>query len=269
MKKLLYGLMLLLGLNAGYASASASSLITEMPPQAASTSTSPSTPACDLTGFTHAQESDGTIVVLPASYSKQKQYPAIVLLPYTDSTACRFFNRVFRDLYSKSEIPYIVILPSGTASRADYSTGELFEATVGRFETALQDDLKTLPSKYSIDGDRISVAGFSFGADLGWALSLRNPSLFNGAFLIDSLCSYRADDNMSRLARGDARFFLVAGRKEAGESDHPMNDVKRLLDQYRIPNVYESFSEASHSEIIQDIPTDTYQKALGYILAEE
>jgi predicted esterase len=268
MKKLFYGLMLLLGLNAGYAStASASSLITEMPPQAASPS--PSAPACDLTGFTHAQESDGTIVVLPASYSKQKQYPAIVLLPYTDSTACRFFNRVFRDLYAKSETPYIVILPSGTASRADYSTGELFEATVGRFETVLQNDLKTLPSKYSIDGDRISVAGFSFGADLGWALSLRNPNLFNGAFLIDSLCTYRADNNMNQLARGDARFFLVAGRKETGESNHPMNDVKRLLDQYRIPNVYESFSEASHSEIINAISSDTYQKALGYILTEE
>jgi predicted esterase len=222
---------------------------------------------CDLAGLTHAEERDGTTVILPASYSKDKKYPALVVLPYTDSAACRFFNWVFRDRYAQNPTPYIVILPAAIASRADYSTGEAFDATVGRFETTLNADIKTLVPKYNIDVQRISLAGFSFGADLGWALAVRNPGVYHGAFLIDSYCNYRNDRNMTPLAQGNTRFFLVAGRKEAGESNHPMNAIKTLLDQYKISNVYEALPSASHSEIVGEIPGATYQTALDYILA--
>jgi predicted esterase len=247
--------------------ASASSLITELPPQVIPVQIPTSQTDCDLTGLTHVAERSGTIAILPKSYNPQKQYPTLVVLPYTDSNSCRFFDRVFRDSYAQSKTPYIVILPAGVASRADYSDGETFEQTIGRFEATIKTDLASLKSKYGIDGDRVSVAGFSFGADLGWALSVRNPGMFNGAFLIDSLCSYRADDNMRRLARGNERFFLIAGQKEDGESEHPMADVKRLLDRNRIPNVYEAFDDASHSEIIREISPETYQTALDYIMA--
>jgi predicted esterase len=286
MKKLL-GLVMLLGLGLAEMPIASASLITEMPPQIIPIQVPQAVPQivpqavsqpdprpmpqadCDLTGFNYVTERSGTIAILPKSYNPQKQYPTLVVLPYTDSNACEFFDRVFRASYAQSKTPYIAILPAGVASRADYSTGERFEETIGRFETTIRTDLAALKSKYRIDGDRVSLAGFSFGADLGWALSVRNPGLFNGAFLIDSLCSYRADDNMGRLARGNQKFFLVAGEMAAGESEHPMADVKRLLDRNRISNVYEAFDDASHSEIIRAISPETYQEAFDYIMAEE
>jgi predicted esterase len=228
----------------------------------------PTREACDLTGLTSVEENDGTTVVLPPNYDKRKQYPAIVILPYTDSNACRFFNWVFRDRYAQNPTPYIAILPAAIASRADYATGELFDATVGRFEATINDDIKTLTPKYNIDSKRISLAGFSFGADLGWALTVRNPGLYNGALIIDSFCNYRNTENMNALAQGNTRFFLIAGQKDDAELNHPMKDVESLLDEYRIANVYETFAEASHSEIINEIPIATYQQALDYILAE-
>jgi predicted esterase len=224
--------------------------------------------ACDLTGLTHFEENDGTTVVLPPNYDKRKQYPAIVILPYTDSNACRFFNWVFRDRYAQNPTPYIAILPAAIASRADYATGELFEATVGRFEATINDDIETLTPKYNIDSKRISLAGFSFGADLGWALTVRNPGLYNGALIIDSFCNYRDPENMNALAQGNTRFFLIAGQKDDAELNHPMKDVENLLDEFKIANVYETFAEASHSEIIEEIPIATYQQALDYILTE-
>jgi predicted esterase len=224
--------------------------------------------ACDLTGLTHFEESNGTTVVLPPSYDKSKKYPAIVILPYTDSNACRFFNWVFRDRYAQNSTPYIAILPAGVASRADYATGKLFDETVGRFETTINDDIKTLTPKYNLDRKRISLAGFSFGADLGWALTVRNPGVYNGALIIDSFCNYRNTANMNALAQGKTRFFLIVGEKDDAELNHPMKDVENLLDEYRIANVYETFAEASHSEIINEIPIAMYQQALDYILTE-
>jgi predicted esterase len=224
--------------------------------------------ACDLPGLTSVEESNGTTIVLPTNYDKRKQYPAIVILPYTDSNACRFFNWVFRDRYTQNSTPYIAILPAAIASRADYATGELFDETVGRFESTINDDIKTLTPKYNIDRKRISLAGFSFGADLGWALTVRNPGVYNGALIIDSFCNYRDTSKMNALAQGNTRFFLIAGEKDDAELDHPMKSVENLLDEYRIANVYETFAEASHSEIINEIPIAMYQQALNYILAE-
>jgi predicted esterase len=228
----------------------------------------PTRAACDLSGLTHFEESNGTTVVLPPSYNKSKKYPAIVILPYTDSNACRFFNWVFRDRYAQNSTPYIAILPAAIASRADYATGELFDETVGRFETTINDDIKTLTPKYNLDRKRISLAGFSFGADLGWALTVRNPGVYNGALIIDSFCNYRDTSKMNALAQGNTRFFLIAGEKDDAELNHPMKSVENLLDEYRIANVYETFAEASHSEIINEIPIAMYQQALDYILTE-
>ncbi|MCU0570484.1 MAG: alpha/beta hydrolase-fold protein [Oculatellaceae cyanobacterium Prado106] len=222
--------------------------------------------ACDVSGFTKATTRDGTTVVLPPGYDQRKTYPALVLLPYTNSTSCRFFNWAFREVYQQSQTPYILILPSGSASRADYSSEGGFEATIERFETSINRNLKTLIPQYKIDPERVSLAGFSFGADLGWALSLRNPTTYHGVLLIDSLCSYRDSRKMRQLAQGDTRYFLIMGQKEANEDYHPMDEVKGLLDQYQIANMSTQFSEASHSEVIETIPMGTYQEAVEFIL---
>jgi predicted esterase len=217
---------------------------------------------------TRILESNGTTVILPASYDQQKTYPAVVLLPYTGGTGLEFFEWAFQKPYRDRETnPFIVIIPPGKGSRSDYTPGSAFAATIQRYDTQVKSDLKTLIPKYKIDASRVSIGGYSLGADLAWALSLRNPQLFRGAILIDSFCSDRRPSSMNQFAKRNFRVFMIVGQKEAGEQNHPMAGVKNLLNQYKIANQYKDFPSSDHNKILNDIPSEMFMQSVDYSLA--
>jgi predicted esterase len=217
---------------------------------------------------TRVVESNGATVILPASYDQQKSYPAVVLLPFTGGTGLDFFEWAIEKPYrDRRTNPFIVIIPSGNGSLSDYTPGSAFAATIQRYDNQVKSDLKTLIPKYKIDASRVSIGGYSLGADLAWALSLRNPKLFRGAVLIDSICSYRLSSSMSQLAEQDFRTFMIVGQKEAGEISHPMNDIRVLLDKYKVPNLYKEFSKSEHETILNDISPEMFMQSIDYSLA--
>ncbi|MEL6939783.1 MAG: hypothetical protein AAFO84_11385, partial [Cyanobacteria bacterium J06598_1] len=64
--------------------------------------------------MTELTEPDGTTVILPPSYQHGQQYPALVLMPYTDRTALHMFNWGIYDAYHRSsDSDFIVIMPPG------------------------------------------------------------------------------------------------------------------------------------------------------------
>jgi hypothetical protein len=212
-------------------------------------------------------ESNGTTVVLPASYDPQKTYAALVLMPPTNRTATEFFDWAFVEAYEQHQgTPFIVILPGDRGSSSDYSSGEAFEGAIAYYEKMVRDELTTLVPKYNLDASRIGIGGFSLGADLAWAVSMRNADLFSGALLIDSLCTYRNDGKMTSLSSSGLRYSMIAGREEGGEAEHPMVDVKRILDQHRVETKYESIPNASHSEIMNEIPRGMLMNLVDYAL---
>jgi predicted esterase len=213
-------------------------------------------------------ESNGATVILPASYDKQKTYPAVVLLPFTGGTGLRFFDWAFAKPYRDRQTnSFIVIIPAGKGSVSDYTPGSEFEKTIQRYDNQVKSDLKTLIPKYKIDASRVSIGGYSLGADLAWALSLRNPKLFRGAILIDSICSDRRPSSMNQLAKRNFRVFMIVGQKKAGEQNHPMAGVKSLLDQYKISNQYKDFPRSDHNTILNGIPSEMFMQSVDYSLA--
>lgn len=218
--------------------------------------------------ITRIVESNGTTVILPASYDKQKSYPALVLLPFTGGTGVRFFEWAFEKQYQNRQTnPFIVIIPAGKGSLSDYTPGSVFEKTIQRYDNQVKSELKALIPKYKIDASRVSIGGYSLGADLGWALSLRNPELFRGAILIDSICGDRLSSSMNQLAKRDFRTFMIVGKKEDGEKNHPMNDVRALLDKYKVPNLYKEFPKSEHETILNDISPEMFMQSVDYSLA--
>jgi pimeloyl-ACP methyl ester carboxylesterase len=215
--------------------------------------------------------SNGTVVVLPSGFDDQKTYPALILMPPTNRTASEFFNWAMSEAYRKrTGEPFIVILPSERGSRGDYSSGGAFEASIAYYERSVRNNLKVVTSRFAnIDSNRIAIGGFSLGADLAWAISIRNPDLFKSAILIDSLCTYRHSKYLEQLAAKKFRYVLIAGRKEGGEANHPMVDVKTILDQKQIANTYTAFPNASHYAIIEMIPDRVWMQAIDYALFEE
>jgi pimeloyl-ACP methyl ester carboxylesterase len=217
--------------------------------------------------ITRHTQRNGTVVVLPAGYDAQKTYPALVLMPPTNRTAAEFFNWAMSEAYRKrTGEPFIVILPPERGSRGDYGSGGAFEAAIAYYERSVRENLKGVIGKYSIDPSRISIGGFSLGADLAWAVSIRNPDLFKSAILIDSLCTYRLSKNLTQLSEKKFRYVLIAGRKEGGEVTHPLQNVKAILDQHNIANFYKSFPSASHAAIIEYIPDAVWMQSIDYAL---
>jgi predicted peptidase len=217
--------------------------------------------------ITRQTQRNGTVVVLPAGYDAQKTYPALVLMPPTNRTAAEFFNWAMSEAYRKrTGDPFIVILPPERGSRGDYGSGGAFESAIAYYEKAVRDNLKGIIGKYNIDTSRVAIGGFSLGADLAWAISIRNPDLFKSAILIDSLCTYRLAKNLNQLTAKKFRYVLIAGRKEGGEVTHPMQDVKAILDQHNIANIYKAFPNASHAAIVEFIPDALWMQSIDYAL---
>lgn len=209
-------------------------------------------------------ESNGTTVILPASYDQQKSYPALVLLPFTGGTGLDFFRWSLEKPYRDRQInPFIVIVPAGKGSRSDYTPSNAFSATIQRYDNQVKADLKTLIPKYKIDASRVSIGGYSLGADLAWALSLRNPKLFRGAILIDSICSYRLPSSMNELAKRNFRVFMIVGQNH----NYPMSAVKSLLEKYKIPSQYKNFPTSDHNTILNDISPEMFMRSIDYSLA--
>jgi pimeloyl-ACP methyl ester carboxylesterase len=212
-------------------------------------------------------QGNGTVVILPVNYDKTQTYPALILMPPTNRTASEFFNWAMSEAYrTRTGQPFIVILPPERGGRGDYSSGGAFESAIAYYEKSVRDNLTALIPKYNIDKSHIAIGGFSLGADLSWAISLRNPDLFKSAILIDSLCTYRLPQNVPQLASKKFRFVLIAGRKEGGEAIHPLGNVKAILDRNQIANIYKSFPSASHARIIELIPDAMWMESVDFAL---
>jgi hypothetical protein len=193
--------------------------------------------------ITCERQNNGTIIILPASYNKDKTYPALIILPFTGGTPSDYFGGDFsakykaRDTYEKS---FIVFLPNVVGKQSDWDPPQNFASAIQRNEEFVKSDLKILVPKYNIDSSRLVIGGSSLGGDLSCALSVRNPKLFQGVVVINSQCTATGDEpNMRNLATHNIRFFM--SMDEADDYDR-LPDMRRAVDElvkYGISNRFE------------------------------
>ena len=221
-------------------------------------STAPSSTLTEIT------EPDGTTVILPPGYDEQNTYPALVLMPYTDRTALHMFNWGMYDAYHQVEESFVIIMPPGQGSSANWS-GWGWEALVEDYESYIQQDLMPVVDKYAVDPEQLVIGGFSLGGDLSWTLSLRNPEMFTGAIVMASMSNYRDPQNATALADNDFRYFMVMGGYDGNRGS--MYDALDTLDNHDIDYHYEEVGNAGHGDLPEQMDRDLFLSAMDYIVS--
>ncbi len=216
--------------------------------------------------ITEITEPDGTTIILPPGYDASRQYPALVLMPYTDRSALHMFNwGIYHTYRLRHENGFVVIMPPGQGSSANWS-GPGWQALVDEYEAYIQWDLAAIAVKYKVDSTQMVIGGFSLGGDLSWTLSLRNPGIFSGAIVMSSMSNYRDAQHAQQLAAKDFRYFMVMGNYDGNRGS--MHDALDSLDRHSIDYHYEEVTNAGHGDLPERMQSDLFLAAMDYVLSE-
>ncbi|MCF4167464.1 hypothetical protein L2U69_17585 [Zavarzinia compransoris] len=203
--------------------------------------------------------SDGTRVVAPPGAGAGTALPAVVFLPATDGTASGLY-RYYAESHAAAG-DFVAILPPGSSSRADYSSGERFAATVREWDERVRAGLDRHGARFGVDPARVALSGFSLGGDLAWALSLRSPEAYCGAVVMGSRCGFRAGHSLSILSFRGYRFALLRGSDESNARAGGMAAARRLLTSEGIAHIYDEVP-GSHVRA----PPPVFMGAVDYVL---
>lgn len=201
--------------------------------------------------------SDGTRVVAPAR--GDGPLPAVVFLPATDGTASGLY-RYYAESHDAAG-SFVAILPPGSSSRADYSSGERFAATVREWDERVRAGLDRHGSRFGVDPTRVALSGFSLGGDLAWALSLRSPEAYCGAVVMGSRCGFRRGHSLSILSFRGYRFALLRGSDETHARAGGMAAARQMLASEGIAHIYDEVP-GSHVRA----PPPVFMGAVDYVL---
>lgn len=183
----------------------------------------------DLADFDAVRTAQGSTLMLPRSGKAPRAL--LVLLPYTDGSA----QDLLRLWYAES-LPdhvlargYLLLIPELRGARTDYRGRGAWQATLERYQQALDADIDEAVRDYGADASRVVLAGHSMGGDLAWALPLREPERYAGAVIMGSQASYRDSAALARLAERGVRLFLYTG--DADPRRKSMRSAIALLDE--------------------------------------
>jgi hypothetical protein len=208
-------------------------------------------------------------LVLPPDYNPSISYPVVVMLPFTGGDAEYMFNAYAYEAGSMAKThseklndiinffnarnpenpkSFVVILPKGKGSRKDHNWRG-FELCYKRYEARVIADILQFSKNYNLDLGKVFLTGVSLGGDLSWALSMRNPELFQGALVMGSRCSYfPPKGNLEIMHDKNFAFFMTMGMKEAEDRLDGMRFSRKHLDSLHVLNIYKEIPDLYHNK---------------------
>ncbi|THB67483.1 MAG: hypothetical protein D6B26_01555 [Spirochaetaceae bacterium] len=199
-------------------------------------------------------------IIPPVGYSATREYPVLVFLPYTTGTS-EEQARAFGVIPGEQK-DFFLVLPAGRFMRDDYLPD--FMQFVRWYEQRLLIDLESTMAQYSIDSDRIYLAGYSLGGDLAWALSVRNPYMFAGAVMAGTRASYPiSETDRADLKNNGFRAAFAIGDQDAEERTVGIDRAYRTLVQDDMPAVFETYP-GGHEQL----PKAMALEMIAYITGE-
>jgi predicted esterase len=236
---------------------------------------------------TNASSTSST-VILPPGYDPSKSYPVVFFLPASGATSAALLENYLWDvdggaalsqpreaqlaalvesLFPTGAHPgrdFVLVLTAGQGSSKDYSTSDAWNKTLDRYEKAISSDLSSIGKARKIDPSRTVLVGFSLGADIAWALALRNPSKLHGAIVMSSRASYRVPSSANPgLVKAKLRFYLTIGGAEDATRLAGARAAVQFLKGIGVSNIFCELPGADHGSA----PPEVLAEALDYLLA--
>lgn len=139
-----------------------------------------------------------------------QQYPMIIVMPPTNGTSERFYEHI------ASQVPldaYYVMLTPGQPQTTDYLPR--FYNYVTWADERVVADIEAAKAQHPVDPNEVYLLGFSLGGDTSWALMLRHPELYRGAFVMGARSSARPRGNtLAVLRQRGARVAFAMGAQD-------------------------------------------------------
>lgn len=215
-----------------------------------------------------------SLILTPSNYDPKKKYPVLFILPATTQNAAMLIEgyvgsladkttrqQSFNDLADGIKQEFILVCPPGFGSTRDH-TGPGFSACIERYDSYIKNELANLEKEYSIDKNKMYLAGMSLGGDLTWALNQRNPSLFKGGVVMGSRCSHYKEGSFKLLAQNKARFYFGMGSLETEVRIKGSTNARTKLKAAGIPFEYYEIPEAGH----EPLSLEKFKEALNFVM---
>lgn len=132
--------------------------------------------------------------------------PLLVVLPPTGGSARWFYEALAPALPWRA---YVVVLPAGEPTRADYADFERFTRS---YLARVDAEVARAQSQHPVDPRQRYLAGFSLGGDLAWAFLGREPAVWRGALVLSSRCGAAMPAaSLAALRAREARVLFAIG----------------------------------------------------------
>jgi predicted esterase len=213
-------------------------------------------------------EEKKAVVIVPSSYDKAKHYPMLVMLhPYGEYKAT-FAEKL--KMVSEN-MGMILMCPTGDVliapKRLAWFTGvDDFLANFRAEQRMVWQDLERVRKEYSVDPERIYVAGYGQGATLAFTMGLRNPQQFAGALVIAGY--YKMETVVEEwLPTSGGHALPVAILQPSGDSDQNVEQARNARDMLGTAGVNVHYVEYDGGRALPK--DDAMAAALKWLLAQK
>ncbi|MBN8613166.1 MAG: hypothetical protein J0L92_21420 [Deltaproteobacteria bacterium] len=194
-----------------------------------------------------------SVIERVGTITEGQRVPLIVLLPPTGGDA--------RWVTPPPGIgPCVLLITPGQPARSDYLPA--FSRYLDWVEARVMADVERAIAEQPIDPDRIYLAGFSLGGDVGWGLLTRHPERFRGAVVMGSRSSARPRSSAieTMRSRGVRVAFVMGSADDATRRTGAQRAYESLV-RSRITT--QRFEHAGAHEMP---PRELYARALTFVM---
>lgn len=173
---------------------------------------------------TSATEQAKYSVLLPREYNPDRSYPMVVALRSGGSTAERtlaWWGGTAERPGQSQRLGYIVIAPHyGQPDQRNYE----YDATM---HTDVLASIRDARKRFSVDSDRVFIAGHGMGGDAAFDLGMSKPHLFAGVVAICGIC-----DGYCKWYWNNAEnlpFYIVGGELDRDSMSRNATVLNRMM----------------------------------------